>query len=164
MDEAEEIMRLPVSPARRVVSVGLQAFLGLLFLSLLSIGEAGVWWGPWALGALGLYFLVQAWGMWRASAHDLVLRRDGLYDSTGACVAPLAEIMKIDRGVFAMKPSNGFLLVTRTPGGRAWVPGLWWRVGRRVGVGGTPSGRMARQMADVIAAMVMERNTQTPET
>ncbi|MEM6465751.1 MAG: hypothetical protein AAF679_04500 [Pseudomonadota bacterium] len=158
MGEPEEIMRVPVSPARRAVASGLQAFLGLLFLSMVGMNDAPVWWGPWLLGLVGLAFLGFAWGMWRAGALSLVLRQDGLYDSSGACIAPLSEIVKVDRGIFAMKPSNGFLVVTRTPGGRAWVPGLWWRMGRRIGVGGTPAGRMARQMADVLSALVAERD------
>ncbi|MEM9270760.1 MAG: hypothetical protein AAGA78_17715, partial [Pseudomonadota bacterium] len=73
MGEPEEIMRVPVSPARRAVASGLQAFLGLLFLSMVGMNDAPVWWGPWLLGLVGLAFLGFAWGMWRAGALSLVL-------------------------------------------------------------------------------------------
>jgi hypothetical protein len=42
----------------------------------------------------------------------------------------------------------------KTPASRVWAPGLWWRFGKRVGVGGvTPAGQ-GKAMADVIAARI----------
>jgi hypothetical protein len=37
---------------------------------------------------------------------------------------------------------------------RAWYPGLWWRMGRRVGIGGVTSAAQTKAMAEIIAAMI----------
>jgi hypothetical protein len=50
-----------------------------------------------------------------------------------------------------MKPSNGFTVVMETKQPRAWAPGLWWRVGRRVGVGGVTGASQTKFMAEQIA-------------
>jgi hypothetical protein len=72
-------------------------------------------------------------------------------------IARWDEIKRVERGALAFKPSNGFLLTLEQPQPRAWVPGLWWRVGRRVGIGGiTPAGE-GRYMADQIAFRLSQR-------
>jgi hypothetical protein len=95
--------------------------------------------------------------MWRATGLSVDLTAAGLSDSTGRIIAPLAEIRSIDRGAFAFKPSNGFLVRLKTRQPRAWAPGLWWRFGRSVGVGGVTSRDQAKLMAEFLAAMLAER-------
>ena len=63
----------------------------------------------------------------------------------------------VDRGVFAFKPSNGFLVRTREKAGNVWAPGLWWRLGRRVGVGGMTASAEAKFMSEILSAMVLQR-------
>jgi hypothetical protein len=46
--------------------------------------------------------------------------------------------------------------------GFAWVPGLWWRIGKRVGVGGVTPSQPARYMAEVMSAMILEREQEQP--
>ena len=46
--------------------------------------------------------------------------------------------------------------------GHAWAPGMWWRVGRRVGVGGLTGGAESRAVADALAAMLVERAGRAP--
>ena len=74
-----------------------------------------------------------------------------LRDSDGVVLARLDQIIRVDRGAMAMKPANGFTLVldARQPFG--WAPGMWWRLGRRVGVGGVAVAHQAKFMAEVIA-------------
>ena len=66
----------------------------------------------------------------------------------------------MDRGTFAFKPSNGFLLRTATKQPRLWKPGLYWRMGRRIGVGGITRAAEAKLMADVIAVRLAERQAE----
>ena len=68
------------------------------------------------------------------------------------------EIESIDRGFFAFKPSNGFLLTTKSPGSRTWQPGLWWRIGRRIGVGGMTPGAQSKSVSEIIAIRVAQRD------
>lgn len=81
-----------------------------------------------------------------------------LADDTGAEICRLDEIEKVERGFALFKPSSGFVLVLKAPRGRGWAPGLWWRAGRRVGVGGATSSRAGRDMADAITAALAMRS------
>jgi hypothetical protein len=108
-----------------------------------------------AFGALGWF---GAWRLWKATGPALVLTGDRLADSTGRTVARLDEIEGVERGMLAFKPSNGFLLRLSRPGTRHWSPGLWWRLGRRVGVGGVTGAGETRAMADLIALALAERD------
>ena len=92
--------------------------------------------------------------MRKATAGRLELTRSGLREQSGLEVVHLDNIKAVERGMFAFKPSNGFLIRTHKPvGGRAWRPGLWWRMGRRIGVGGITSAGQAKFMADMMAVM-----------
>jgi len=96
--------------------------------------------------------------LWRATDRRIVLTRGGLFDSDGRCIARLADIAEVDRGVFAFKPSGGFVLrLTHAPG-RDWAPGLWWRLGHRLGVGGVTGNMQGRAMAEMIALVLADRD------
>ena len=86
--------------------------------------------------------------------HGIFLTREGLFDSTGSAICALNEIEKIDRSFFALKPSNGFLVRLKTPLNTAWVPGLWWRLGKQVGIGGMTSVSEGKTMADTISIIL----------
>lgn len=144
-------------PARRWFGIGIQGALGVVVIGVglavpgdhllikFLILAAG---GFMAFGALGLY---------RATQHHIELTRSELRDSAGHVLAEIDNIAGIDRGAFAFKPSQGFLVRLKTPRPRHWAPGLWWRVGRFVGVGGvTPAGE-GKFMAEMISAMIAEQ-------
>ncbi|MEM7545807.1 MAG: hypothetical protein AAF367_09750 [Pseudomonadota bacterium] len=80
-----------------------------------------------------------------------------IYDDAGTQLCTLDDIVEIERGLALFKPSGGFVVVMKTPGARGWSPGLWWRVGRRLGIGGATSGRAAKYMADAIMGALAAR-------
>lgn len=145
-----------VSPGRRVFGVGVLAGLALLMLRMALAGAGGSWLDALVF-AMGLIAAWGAWIMYRATQLSVILRADGLFDSTGQCLAALDDIDVVDRGTFAFKPSNGFLLRTKTKGSRLWQPGLYWRLGRRIGVGGITRASEAKQMADTLSILMAER-------
>lgn len=106
--------------------------------------------------ATGLAFLFLATLRSRAAW----LRFDGerLTDDTGAELCRLDEIDQVDRGFVFLKPSTGFLLTLKGPKPFAWAPGLWWRIGRRIGVGGATSRAAGRAMADAISLELARRS------
>ena len=153
-----EPFELAIEPSqpRRLAGVGMLLALGLL-TALLAVVRP-----PEALGLRVLLLLIAAaalalgrW-MWRSSAGGLILDEEGLREAGphGRAIAPIEAVEHVERGPFAFKPSNGFLLKTRAPGSRVWRPGIWWRVGRRVGVGGVLGAAQARAAADVMQAML----------
>ena len=87
----------------------------------------------------------------KASRLEILLTADDVRDSNGRILAEMVDIESVQRGAFALKPSNGFTLVLRNRAPRAWVPGMWWRMGRRVGIGGVTGAGPAKFMAEQIA-------------
>lgn len=152
------ICTLSPSPVRRVIAALVLGAVGLLpiwvlvtappshpgWMLLLLMWGAAMWWLTVRL--------------WFATDRMIVLTRAGLFDSAGICIAPLSAIATVDRGVFAFKPSGGFALrLTHAPG-RGWAPGLWWRIGRQLGVGGVTPAAQGRVMADMIALALLDRD------
>lgn len=154
MDDTQIIARVSATPARRVIGVGTLAALGGLLLWLLvAEPPAEIHWQA-VLLVLGVAALWMAQQMWRATARDLILTEEGLSDSSGAVLARVEQIAKVDRSMFAMKPSNGFLIQLNEKQPRGWQPGLWWRMGKRVAVGGVTAGRDTKPMADALSMLV----------
>ncbi|TCP43195.1 hypothetical protein [Rhodovulum marinum] len=154
----EELAVLRVSAVRRVVGLGVMVLLAGLLLSVALVRppDAPLWRG--FLLVLGGAVLALGEAMRRATAHPLRLTRAGLFDDTGRELARIDDIEGIERGMFALKPSNGFTLKLTRAGGRAWAPGVWWRFGRRLGVGGVTSAAQAKAMAEILTALLLERS------
>lgn len=152
---------LNVTPSmmRRVTAVGMLVVLGVLLLrvALGPEGLGGGWLAMLLVMAAGVLWV--AFRLWQATALRLVLTEDALVEeaadgSRGRVLCRLDEIARVERGTFAFKPSNGFVIRLNAPATRVWAPGLWWRFGKRLGVGGvTPAGQ-GKAMADVIAARI----------
>ena len=157
-------LRIAPSMPRRALGVGMLATLGLLLVlvALARPPEALGWRLFLLLAGLGALWLARR--MWRLSARGLVLTAAGLREAgpDGRWLAPIEAVERVERGTFAFKPSNGFLLRTRTPGPRAWSPGVWWRVGRRVGVGGVLRASEARAAADALHLILASSSPSRP--
>lgn len=149
----EIIAELGVSPPRRVMLLAVLFGLGGLLVALGFLGDASFV-GRVVLVVVGVLTLASAEKIRRAPNVTLQLTQEGLFQSDGTLVAAIGQFESVDRGAFAMKPSNGFTLTLSEPQTRAWVPGLWWRIGRRVGVGGTASAGAAKFMAEQIAFVI----------
>ncbi|HMO08630.1 MAG TPA: hypothetical protein PKD10_13435 [Paracoccaceae bacterium] len=156
---ARVIARLYPSAPRRAIGAGVLAVLGmaLVWLALAHPPQAPAL--RLFLPALGAFLLWGTVRLWQATAQGLALTADALRTDDGQLVARIAEVRLVSRGALAFKPSNGFLLVTDRPAPAVWAPGLWWRIGRRVGVGGVTGRDEARFMAETIAHMVERRGS-----
>ncbi|MBY5931527.1 hypothetical protein KUV51_00840 [Tateyamaria omphalii] len=156
--EGEVIATINASPGRRILGVGSLWILSLMVIYVGIVRPPEIGWQIFLL-ALGGGSLWIAEKMRRATALTLELTPEELRDSSGQVVARTADIASLDRGMFAFKPSNGFLLRLTHSGERAWRPGLWWRLGNRVGVGGMTPGHQAKFMAEILSAMIAERSS-----
>ncbi len=152
----EVLAKVEASAPRRALGVGTLVILGALLLYVAFATPPTFGWQA-LLVAFGVVALYVGQAMWRATERHLILTPEAICDDSGYVIVRVEDVEKVDRGTFAFKPSNGFLIKTRTPQSRAWHPGLWWRMGRRVAVGGVTSGAQTRPMADILAAMVAER-------
>ncbi|WP_339106659.1 hypothetical protein [Roseovarius rhodophyticola] len=108
--DSEILAIVRASPGRRVLGVSAMGVLGLLtvYVAMARPPDALVWQAFLLLiGGLSLWL---ADAMRRATALAVELTRDGLRTSDGEVIAPLDQIETLDRGIFAFKPSNGFLI------------------------------------------------------
>ncbi|MDA7426095.1 hypothetical protein [Thalassococcus lentus] len=154
--EERELAVISASAGRRYFGVGALYILGVLVVYLaLTSPPSGLHWQIFLL-ALGIGALVLGQIMWRATAYSLILTETELRESSGLVLARIEDIQKVDRGMFAMKPSNGFNIILKEPAKRVWRPGLWWRFGRRIAIGGVTSGRQTRPVADILTLKLSE--------
>jgi len=145
------IATISPSPARRVLAISILFSLGglLIYLALARPPSAFIWQAFLLLtGGLVLWLADQ---LRRATALTIELSDGRIVDSSGRELCRLDEIRSIERGAFAFKPSNGFLLHLKNRKPRVWAPGLWWRMGRRVGVGGVTSASQTKFMSEMIS-------------
>ncbi|MCH2095691.1 MAG: hypothetical protein MK160_11320 [Rhodobacteraceae bacterium] len=154
---SEEVLaKVGASAPRRAFGVATLLILGFLLLYVAFATPPAFGWQAGLVGC-GVVALYVGQGMWRATQRQLILTPEAISDDTGYVIVQVKDVEKVDRGMFAFKPSNGFLIKTKTPQHRAWHPGLWWRMGHRVAVGGVTAGSQTRPMADILAAMIAER-------
>ena len=152
--EDQVLAVLRASPARRVFGVGTLAALGVL-LAYVSMAR------PPANLALQVFLLILgALALWwadrmrRATRLTIELTETELRSSNGDKIALVSQVVAMDRGMFAFKPSNGFMLKTSQASPITWQPGLWWCLGHRVGVGGVTPGAQTKVMADILSALI----------
>lgn len=145
------------SPARLWFSVFSLGALGALMLWIaLAHPPADLGWRIFLLVGGGAI----AWGgvsLIRLRERALVLTEEALIDTHRGEICRIADVAQVNRGVFTAKPARGFALKLTQRGDRSWVPGLWWRVGRSVGVGGMTGAAQTRLMAEMIEAMIAMR-------
>lgn len=156
-DEDGVYARVQASQARRIFAVGVLFALGILILYAALVQPPAAIWLVVML-CIGGAALWLAEKLRRATLATIELTADDVRDTAGRVLATMDEIRGVDRGVLAFKPSNGFTLVLNRKRPRAWAPGLWWRIGKRVGVGGVTSAAQAKFMAEQIAFRLSERD------
>ena len=161
MDRDDEMLgRIDPKPARRYTAVGGLGLLGTILIYLAAAHPpAELGWLAFLL-VLGAGSLWLAWRLWGVSAVPLILTRAALREEGpgGRVICAIDNVASVDRGFFAFKPANGFLVRLKTPAGRVYAPGLWWRAGRTVMVGGVTSGAQAKSVADMMKLLLAERD------
>lgn len=158
IEEPAVLAHLRASAPRRLVGTGVLAALGLFFLVVATQALSGTPVVMAVLLVLGALILWLAVRLWQGTAAGLVLTRTDLRDTDGRLLTPVDQIRTIERGVFAFKPAGGFTIITAEPTGPAvWSPGLWWRAGRRIGVGGVTHRHEGRYMAEVLTELIASR-------
>jgi hypothetical protein len=111
-----------------------------------------LWWrdGAVIMGVLAIPTGLVGVAVYRAKG--MVVRFDGeaVFDDTGLVLCRIDDIEKVERGIAPLNPSSGFVIRTHKSQPSGWSPGLWWRFGRRIGIGGATSARAGRNMASAI--------------
>ena len=152
-DQDEVVAVIAVSVVRRWLGVGILVSIGVMALYV-AFAAAPDFAGQAFLVSVGLLSLWVADKMRRATELWIELTPSELRDSSGKLIAKVEDIQKLESGFLAFKPSNGFLISTASSQSWVWLPGVWWRFGRRIGIGGVTPASQTKGMAQIIAMMV----------
>ena len=137
--------------------------LGCLVIYVAFIAPPEFMWQVFLIG-VGAAAIWMADRMRRSTETRIELTETELRSSDGRVIALVADIENVDRGFFAFKPSNGFVVRVKSKGPRAWCPGVWWRLGRRIGVGGVTAAGQTKAMSEILAMMLAQRNQDANNT
>ena len=156
---SEVLAVVSASAGRRVLGLTALAGLGVLLIYVAFASPPTVLWQLFLIG-IGVGALWVADAMRRATASCVELTANELRDGDGTVIARVVDIEALDRGFFAFKPSNGFLIKisANAKSSNHWRPGLWWRLGRRIGIGGMTPGSQTKYMSEVLAVMMAQRD------
>ncbi|MBO6897358.1 MAG: hypothetical protein JJ868_08310 [Shimia sp.] len=155
-DLPEVLATITASPMRRLFGMTTLFLLGGVLIYIALTTTPALHWRLFLL-VIGGLTLWLAETTRRATEHSIELTRDGMRSTSGEEIAALDDIAAIKRGMFDLKPSNGFTVHLKKPRSRRWQPGLWWAFGRRVGIGGVTPGSEAKSMAQILEALLVER-------
>lgn len=155
-DPNEVLATAGASAGRRILGLGSLGLLGVMLIYIGISQSPDIQWRLFLL-VLGGGSLWMVDRMRRATASRIELTETELRDSDGTLIARVEDIDGLDRGFFAFKPSNGFLMRTTNTAPAQWRPGMWWRVGRRIGVGGMMPAHQSKQVAEIIAIIMAKR-------
>jgi hypothetical protein len=150
------IAQLKASPVRRGLALFVMMLLGFLLLYLAITTDAGFFQKVF-LVFLAAVVLWMARAMQLGTAGYIELRVTGLFFENGRILALIDDIVHVERGAFAFKPSNGFVVSLKQKTARAWIPGLYWKFGSRIGIGGVTAPSDAKFMADALAVLIAGR-------
>ncbi len=159
---SEVIAGIRPSAPRRVFGTGVLYALGLLLLYVAATNPPSILYAFLLLG-FGVASLYGGYRMWEVTGRMIELTEQALQLSDGTVICRTEDIQKVDRSFFAFKPSNGFLVTTKVRYPFKWAPGLWWRFGKRIGIGGVTPGSQGKFMADTLSALVAQRDGQFKE-
>ncbi|MGI3183682.1 hypothetical protein [Nioella aestuarii] len=156
-DTNEVLERITPNGPRRVFATGSLGILGALLIWIAANHP------PSDLGFVALLLIIGAGSiwlsrtLWQASSVVLELTREELREKGGRLIARIDNIEKVDRGFFAFKPAAGFRLALKERMSSVYAPGLWWRRGRTVMIGGVTSRAQSKAVADLISIRIAQK-------
>lgn len=155
---SEPVAMIYPSPGRRWFGTVTLAILGvlLIYTALANPASALVWTLILMLaGGIAIWGAISAFS---ATGRGIALTPEGLFDTEGQELARLEDMVSVVSGPLSFKPSNGFTVRLRRRHKAGWAPGLWWRLGPLLGVGGMTTGVEAKYMAELISEMIAARD------
>lgn len=158
IDPDEHLASIVPRTVRRGAAVGMIALLGLIVwvVAVMRPPEHFGYMLMLVFFGAGCFWL--AYSMWQVSGREIELTRSELREVGGRRLCRVENISRVDRGAFAFKPAGGFLIRLKEPEGpRVYAPGLWWRWGRTLAVGGVTSRQDGKNVADMMIVMQVER-------
>ena len=153
ISKSEVLAEVRVHAARRWCVAALAAVCATLLIWN-AIARVDFWYLQVVLSALGLLSACLCYHLSRTGGGAVLLTPEALVDDRGRVLVQIADLARVERGLFAFKPTNGFLLRTNSIGPSGWQFGVWWRLGRRIGIGGMTPAAETKAMALELEALI----------
>lgn len=153
-------MELVISPFRRYFALGCVFMLGVFLLYMGATTPANFFLRALVV-VLGIGALMVGRLFYLATDLSIIFDEKGLSLSDGRVIAPIDDIDVVEKGMLALKPTNGFSVVMKSVGNFYWIPGVVWRFRYRVGIGGVTSPGPAKAMADMLTAYLADLRPDT---
>lgn len=150
------IATLTASPPRRWTGTVMLGLLGVLLIYLAFSVPFGV--SQIVLILCGASVIAAASRLYTATAQMIELTKTELRVKDGVVLTELSNIANVERGAFAFKPSNGFLVTTKQSGPRRWSPGMYWCFAKRIGIGGVTGAPQSKGMAETLSILIAQQD------
>ncbi|ABD56356.1 hypothetical protein [Jannaschia sp. CCS1] len=158
IDPDEHLASIIPRAPRRVVAVGFIVSLAVIVWTVAALRPPEHFGYMLFLVFFGAGCFWLGYTMWHASAREIELTRSELREVGGRVLCTVDNVARVDRGAFAFKPAGGFLIRLKEPHApRVYAPGLWWRWGRTLAVGGVTARQDGKNVADMMIVMLVER-------
>lgn len=155
------ILKLKPSRGRRIVGAVLLMLCGFFILFYTVFAAQDALFFRVAALLIGALFLWQAQWNLRVSNTTITLTKEGLYAANGDLICRVSNMVEIDDGWFSFKPSNGFLVRLYEAEDPKWARGLYWRIGKRLGVGGAIEPAEVKALSAQLSLLIRERSMGT---
>lgn len=155
LDSDGIILSIGPSSARRYFAVICFVALAVVLIGLVIQGSPNFLWQVVFLGT-AIASLFGAKRLYQGTDDEIELTREELRTKSGRLLTTIDNVRVVERGPFAFKPSNGFLVRLHEPSGQGWTPGLFWQRGSYLGIGGAINAGHTRAMAEAITALKMD--------
>ena len=153
---SDVILKIKPSAGRRIFGIIILCLVAVIMMNYAFGDKAQSIVLRFILLLMAVVFLWQAQANLRFIGAALILKREGLFDDQGALICSLSNINQIDRGWISFKPSNGLLVRMHKPMALKWSPGLYWRFGKSLGIGGMVSPVLTKEMSDKLLLLMQE--------
>ena len=128
-------------PGHRIKILGLTIFALLAFLIVsLSRLEKNI-----SVLDMLLIPIIVVLGLWlkrflnRYSKIGFLINELGMFNLDESLIFKMDEIERIDVSPYTFKSANGFIILLKTKSSFKFIPGLYWRLGNRISIGGLVS-------------------------
>ena len=146
-------------PKHRMIILGLTIFILLIFL-LYQISRLNKEISLIDFLLIPLSIFIAFWFKRFLSQYSNVgflINKMGLYDLHENLICRISDIQRVDSSPYTFKSANGFIIILKEKTSFQLVPGLYWRLGRRISVGGLISKNESKLLSTAVANF-LEKN------
>ena len=90
----------------------------------------------------------------RYSKVGFLINQSGLFNLDGSIVCEIGDIERIDVSPYTFKSANGFIVILKTKSSFKSIPGLYWRLGKRLSIGGLVSKNESKFLSHTLSGFL----------